>query len=128
VTVDRVLLRQALLNIVHNAIGNAPRGTRIAILSGTAGDDAFIAVTDEGPGIAAEHQARIFERFYRIDRARARAGGGYGLGLAIAKQAVERQSGRIEVTSSTTGTTFRILLPIRPSAAVGERSAARGIP
>jgi heavy metal sensor kinase len=109
---DRVLLRQALLNIVHNAIRHSPDGTRIRVQAVRDGNEASIAVIDQGPGIAPEHQSKIFERFYRIDKARARADGSYGLGLAIAKWSIERQGGRIEVESlGSGGTTFRILLP-----------------
>jgi signal transduction histidine kinase len=112
VAADRVLLRQSLLNIVHNAIRNAPDGTTVAIRTSRANGEVSIEVSDRGPGIAPEHQARIFERFFRIDHARTRAQGGHGLGLAIAKQAVERQGGRIEVESELgVGSTFRIVLP-----------------
>jgi heavy metal sensor kinase len=113
VTADRVLLRQALLNIVHNAIRNAPDGTAVTIRSERRDDTVVIEIRDQGPGIAPEHQAKIFERFFRIDEARSRAGGGYGLGLAIARQSIERLGGRIEVQSRLgEGSTFRILLPI----------------
>lgn len=110
---DRVLLRHALLNIVHNAVRYAPPQTSI-ILSATQRDgDIVIAVADQGPGIAAEHQAKIFDRFYRVDKARARGEGGQGLGLAIAKWAVERQRGRIAVSSELgRGSVFQIVLPI----------------
>jgi heavy metal sensor kinase len=109
---DRVLLRQALLNIVHNAIRHSPRDTRIRIHALRDGTRVSIAVTDQGPGIAPEHQAKIFDRFYRIDKARSREEGSYGLGLAIAKWSIERQGGRIEVESVRSGgSTFRILLP-----------------
>jgi heavy metal sensor kinase len=113
VTADRVLLRQALLNIVHNAIRNAPDGTSITIRSARADGGVIIEVTDQGPGIAPEHQGRIFERFFRIDEGRSRSAGGYGLGLSIARQSVERQGGCIVVESLVgVGSTFRILLPI----------------
>jgi signal transduction histidine kinase len=108
-----VLLRQALLNIVHNAIRYAPCRTSIGIEAITTGTQVIISVTDNGPGIPAEHHARIFERFYRLDKARSRQDGGHGLGLAIAKWSVERQGGRIEVASDgATGSTFRILLRV----------------
>jgi two-component system OmpR family sensor kinase len=110
---DKVLLRQALLNIVHNAIRYSPRGTSITIETRSTAAEASISVTDKGPGIPREHQAKIFERFYRIDKARSRQDGGHGLGLAIAKWSIERQGGRVEVQSNgTTGSTFRILLPV----------------
>ncbi len=108
---DRLLLRQALLNVVHNAIRYAPPHTRILLSATRQRDETVIVVTDEGPGIAPEHQAKIFERFYRVDKSRARAEGGNGLGLAIAKWAVEHQGGRIEVESELgRGSVFRIAL------------------
>jgi len=74
---------------------------------------AVIEVADTGEGIAREHQARIFERFYRADKTRSRAEGGAGLGLAMAKLAVERHGGRIELESAQArGATFRVLLPL----------------
>jgi len=109
---DRVLLRQALLNIVHNAVRYAPRATRITLQAARRGREIVLSVADEGPGIAPEHLPRIFDRFYRVDKARARAEGGHGLGLAIAKWAVERQGGRLEVESELgKGSVFRIVLP-----------------
>jgi heavy metal sensor kinase len=109
---DRTLLRQALLNVVHNAIRHAAEGSRITIRTAQTSSEVSIAVVDEGPGIALEYQEKIFERFYRIDRARSRAAGGYGLGLAIAKWSIERLGGRITVESDgESGSTFRILLP-----------------
>lgn len=111
-TADRVLLPQALVNIIHNAIRYSPPDTRITIRTLRRDGHALIEVADQGPGIASEHQQKIFERFYRVDKSRARADGGHGLGLAIAKWSVERQSGRIEVTSEVgKGSVFRIVLP-----------------
>jgi heavy metal sensor kinase len=108
---DRVLLRQALLNIVHNAVRYAPPGTGIALHAWQGQGEVVVTIADEGPGIAPEHQGRIFDRFYRVDPARARAEGGHGLGLAIAQRAVERQGGRIQLTSEVgRGSTFRIIL------------------
>ena len=70
-----------------------------------------ITVADEGPGIEAEYRTRIFERFFRVDKARSRTEGGAGLGLAIAKMSIERQGGRIEVQSELGhGSIFRIAL------------------
>jgi signal transduction histidine kinase len=67
---------------------------------------------DTGPGIAAEHRERIFDRFYRVDKARSREMGGTGLGLAIARWAVEANGGRLELESEEgAGSTFRIILP-----------------
>lgn len=109
---DRALLRHAMLNIVHNAVRYAPAGTRITLGVEWRGTKIVLTIADEGPGIAPEHQAKIFDRFYRIDKARSRAEGGHGLGLAIAKWAIERQGGRIELTSAVgSGSVFSIILP-----------------
>jgi signal transduction histidine kinase len=113
-TADRRLLRQAVLNIVHNAIRYAPSQSRITVRCSRRNGAAVIEVADEGPGIAPEHRQRIFDRFYRIDQARSRAEGGTGLGLAIAKWSVEHQGGRIEAESEVgKGSVFRIVLPAR---------------
>jgi heavy metal sensor kinase len=112
VQADRVLLRQAVTNVLHNAIRYSPAQSRIRIGFEVASESVTITIADEGPGIAPEHIGRIFDRFYRVDTARARAGGGYGLGLAIAKSSVERQGGRVEVESIVgRGSTFRIRVP-----------------
>jgi heavy metal sensor kinase len=111
VSCDRAILRQAIINVLDNAIRHSPDGRpiRIVVERGPAGPS--IAVVDEGPGIAPEHLPRIFDRFYRIDPARSRDAGGTGLGLAIAKWAVEANGGRIEVESEIgRGSTFRIVL------------------
>jgi signal transduction histidine kinase len=108
---DRMLLRQALFNIVHNAIRYAPAKAVITLQVSRNDSNAVITVSDTGPGIAPEYHAKIFDRFYRVDKARSRSEGGHGLGLAIAKWAVERQGGRIEVESAVgRGATFRIIL------------------
>jgi signal transduction histidine kinase len=106
---DRATVRQAVVNVLDNAIRHGPEGQRIrvAVRSGPPS----ISVADEGPGIAREHLPRIFDRFYRIDPARSRDSGGTGLGLAIARWAVEANGGRIDVESEVgRGTTFRIIL------------------
>ena len=110
---DAGILRQGVTNLVYNAIKYTPdKGViRIATRRDPAGD-AVIEVQDTGPGIAAAHRERIFERFYRVDDARSRESGGVGLGLAIARWAVEANAGRIELESDEgRGTLFRIVLP-----------------
>ena len=110
--VDPMLLREALVNIVDNAIKYSPAGAeiRIRVISKQQGGPA-IEVRDAGPGIDAEHQPRIFDRFYRVDEGRSRDRGGSGLGLAIARWAVEANGGRIEVESERgRGSVFRIVL------------------
>jgi heavy metal sensor kinase len=109
---DRTLLRQALLNIVHNAIRHSPAKAHIAVHIWRSERDAVIEVIDQGPGIDAQHRAKVFDRFFRVDSGRSRSEGGYGLGLAIAKASIERCGGKIEVDSALgRGSTFRIRLP-----------------
>jgi heavy metal sensor kinase len=111
-TADRQLLRQALMNIVHNAIRYSPPHSNITVRAQRRNEDVIIEVVDQGPGIDDAHRAQVFERFFRVDSGRARAEGGHGLGLAIAKASIDRQGGRIEVESEIArGSTFRITLP-----------------
>lgn len=106
------LLLQAVLNLLDNAIAYSEPSTRIQIRAASGDKDLRIAVTDQGRGIAAEHLDRIFERFYRVDRARSREAGGTGLGLAITKHIVQAHKGRILVDSTPgQGSTFTIVLP-----------------
>ena len=112
VTADRSTLRQAVINLLDNAIKYSPEDAAIRLVVRLAGADAILEVIDEGPGIESEHLPHVFERFYRADKARSRAGGGAGLGLAIARWAVEANRGRIEVESEVPrGSVFRIVLP-----------------
>jgi signal transduction histidine kinase len=109
---DAGLLRHALLNLVHNAIRYTPADGCITVRCSQHEREAVIEVTDMGEGIAPEHQAKVFERFYRVDKDRSRTEGGAGLGLAIAKLAVERHGGRIELDSAPgRGSTFSVVLP-----------------
>jgi heavy metal sensor kinase len=118
VSADRTVLRQALVNLVVNAIKYSLPRTRIRIGSGRRGDAAFLQVADAGPGIAPEHHARLFERFYRVDKSRSREMGGTGLGLALVKWAAEAHGGQVELGSELgRGSTFRILLPAASPAA-----------
>jgi signal transduction histidine kinase len=113
VNADRLLLRQALMNIVHNAVRYSPQESCIVVRSTQVRSGAVIEIVDQGPGIAPEHRGKIFDRFYRVDKARSRAEGGHGLGLAIAKWSIDRQGGSIEVESDTEkGSLFRIILPL----------------
>jgi heavy metal sensor kinase len=109
---DRTVLRQALVNLVVNAVKYSPERTSIRIETGRRGELAFLQVADEGPGIVPEHRGRIFERFYRVDKSRSREMGGTGLGLALVKWAAEAHGGRVELeTEVGRGSTFRIVLP-----------------
>lgn len=96
---DRERLKQALVNLIDNAIKYTPPGGSIVVAGRRSGDRIRISVADTGPGIAAEHLPRIFERFYRVDRERSREAGGTGLGLAIVKHIVEAHGSRVEVRS-----------------------------
>jgi len=109
---DATLVRQALTNLVHNAIKYTPaRGSIRVAVSPTSAGGAALEVRDDGPGIAARHRERIFERFYRVDAGRSRDEGGVGLGLAIARRAVEANGGRIELESEEgKGSIFKIVL------------------
>jgi heavy metal sensor kinase len=110
---DPVFLRQALINVVHNAIKYSPSGATTTLRIGKEGGrSVVISVEDAGPGIASEHVAHIFDRFYRVDQGRSREAGGFGLGLAIAQWAVQAHKGEISVKSAPgAGSTFRIVLP-----------------
>ncbi len=111
--VDGLILRQALINLIDNAIKYSPRDSLIRIdVQRDETRAAAIAVSDQGPGIPPADRSRVFERFYRIDEARAREDGGAGLGLSIALWAVQAHGGRIDVQSQEgAGSTFRIVLP-----------------
>ncbi len=106
-------LREVILNLVDNALKYTPEGGSVALSVQREGIWAQIAVTDTGIGIPLGEQDRIFDRFYRVDKARSRARGGTGLGLAIAKSIVEAHCGRISLTSEPgVGTTFLVRLPL----------------
>ena len=112
VRADRLVLREAITNVLDNAIKYSPAGASIAVAVRPEGDNAVVEVADQGPGIATEHRERIFDRFFRVDTARSRDAGGTGLGLAIAKWAVEINGGSIHVDAGATGgSVFRISLP-----------------
>ena len=109
VQADRTLLHLALVNLVHNAIQHAPGDSQISITAMRSAHKIDLSVKDNGPGVPREYHEKIFERFFRVDKARSRAHGGVGLGLAIAKQAVERNGGRITLDdNSPGGSVFRI--------------------
>ncbi|MBW0019713.1 MAG: sensor histidine kinase [Mycobacterium sp.] len=115
---DQTLLVTALANLVSNAIAYSPRGSLVSISRRRRGDNVEIAVTDRGIGIALEDQERVFERFFRGDKARSRATGGSGLGLAIVKHVAANHNGSIGVWSKPgTGSTFTLSIPA--SAATG---------
>jgi len=111
VEADRLRLEQALSNLLDNALKYTERGA-VEVAVGAEGDQAWIEVRDTGPGIPAEDLPRIFERFYRVDKARSREKGGTGLGLSIVKHAVQLHGGEVSVRSRVgQGSVFRLEMP-----------------
>lgn len=120
-TVNGALLEQALINLVDNAINHGGPNNEIHVAADTDSDRVMISVRDEGPGIPAEHLPRLFERFYRVDRARSRDLGGTGLGLAIVKHIAQAHGGSATVTSTPgKGSTFTICFPKNVGSSVDE--------
>jgi len=112
VTGDEDRLGQLLANLIHNAIKFSPAGATVVVRVRDETENVIVEVEDNGPGIPPEDRNRIFERFYKVDRARSRGRGGTGLGLAIARHIVDRHRGHIWVQSTEgTGSTFFVSLP-----------------
>ena len=108
----RRLLYEVIYNLCDNAIKYNVEGGSVKVSVGTEGGKAVVSVADTGIGIAPEHQSRIFERFYRVDKSHSKASGGTGLGLSIVKHAVQYHHGTVELHSEEgKGTTICILLP-----------------
>jgi heavy metal sensor kinase len=112
---DRLALRQALMNLVDNAVKYSPEGTRVSVETGTAAGHVFVAVKDEGPGIAPEHRDRVFERFYRVDMSRSRQMGGTGLGLSLVKWTAEAHGDTAQKTRTTQDAPRRLRAWLRNS-------------
>jgi len=115
---DESLLRRMILNLLDNAIKYTPDGGCVTVICRRAADEYVLSIADTGGGIPADLQPRIFERFFRVDKARSRAendGGGAGLGLSISRWIAEAHHGRLELTSSNSGgSTFTAFLPAVP--------------
>jgi two-component system phosphate regulon sensor histidine kinase PhoR len=110
---DDERLGQALLNLLHNAVKFSPIGAEVVVRVAASEHEAVVAVVDHGPGIPRDALSRVFERFYKGDRARTRGAGGTGLGLSIARHVVEAHGGRIWVESEEgIGSTFAFALPL----------------
>ena len=122
ITGDRSRLEQVMMNVVGNAIKYTPDGGTIEVDAGITGQNVWMEVSDNGIGIPRQDRERIFERFYRVDKARSRESGGTGLGLSIAREIVLRHNGSIALTDHDgPGTTVRIVLPIRQEESGEER-------
>ena len=109
---DEARLYDLIHNLIDNAIKYSEPGGIVSVSSSIVGEEVVVAITDHGIGISKQHQDRIFERFYRVDKARSRATGGTGLGLSIVRHIVLEHGGTIEVVSEEgVGSTFTIRLP-----------------
>ncbi|MEV0356664.1 ATP-binding protein [Nocardia sp. NPDC050697] len=124
---DETLLVTALSNLVENAIAYSPTGSHVSVSRSLRGDHVAMAVTDRGIGIAKEDQERVFERFFRSDKARSRATGGTGLGLAIVKHVAANHNGEITLWSKLgTGSTFTLRIPAHLEAEADQRPVPPG--
>jgi two-component system phosphate regulon sensor histidine kinase PhoR len=113
VRIDADRIRQVLANLLSNAIKFSPRGGTVTVAAFLDGEQAVVKVTDEGLGIPAEGVARLFQKFYRVDREETRGIGGTGLGLSLVRQMVEAHGGRIWVESAVgVGSSFFFSLPL----------------
>ncbi|PJA81218.1 MAG: hypothetical protein CO149_00140, partial [Nitrospirae bacterium CG_4_9_14_3_um_filter_51_5] len=111
-TGDASQLKQALINLLDNALRHTPSGGTITVRVGSHDTSIRLSVEDTGPGIDSRHLPHVFERFYRVDQARDRQSGGTGLGLAIVKEIVEAHGGTIRAHSQVgNGTIFTMTLP-----------------
>ena len=109
---DRSQLVSAFSNLVENAVKYSEEDRLVKIIGDVRADDLTVAIVDQGLGIAPKDHERIFERFYRVDRARSRSTGGTGLGLSIVRHVVDNHGGKIELKSNEgEGATFTVVLP-----------------
>ena len=124
---DRGRIEQVMLNVLGNAVKYTPDGGHIRVTAGTVGERVWMEVADDGIGIPKADRSRIFERFYRVDKARSRESGGTGLGLSIATEIVQRHNGTLSlVDREGPGTTVRLELPIRQSEVGGAQEGGNG--
>ena len=115
ITADRSRIEQVMMNIVGNSIKYTPDGGHIRVTAGAQDALVWMEVADDGIGIPEKDRARVFDRFYRVDKARSRESGGTGLGLSIAREIVDRHHGRLLLVDRPgPGTTVRLELPIAP--------------
>ncbi len=111
---DEDRISQILVNLMGNALQYTPAGGQVAVSAAQTGNMVTFSITDTGIGIPVEHLARLFTRFYRVDKSRSRAGGGSGIGLTIARHLVEAHGGEISAGSAGTGkgSAFRFTMPV----------------
>ncbi|MGW1951290.1 sensor histidine kinase [Streptomyces sp. NPDC001920] len=109
---DPQRVRQVLDNLLTNAAMHTPAGTPVSLAVSVANGTAQVRIADAGPGIPPADRERVFDRFYRVDKARSRDRGGSGLGLAVARSLIEAHGGLIEVTSEPGATVFTVTIPL----------------
>lgn len=125
ITGDREKLQQVLINILSNAMKYTPDGGHIDLSAAPAAGGVAVRISDTGIGIPAEDVPRLFERFYRVEKARTSDAGGTGLGLAIAKEIIDAHGGEIRVESEPgRGTSVFVLLPYHSSLENGDNRKA----
>ena len=128
VMADPDAMNQVFGNLIENAVKYGQGGKRIRVGARPLGDEVEFFVQDFGPGMASEHLERIFERFYRVDKARSRESGGTGLGLAIVKHIVLAHGGRIWAESELgAGAAFHFTLPLRGATSTDRRTRRRPV-
>jgi two-component system phosphate regulon sensor histidine kinase PhoR len=117
-SINAPLIEQAIVNLLDNAIKYSKAGSKVWLEVTQDGPEILISVRDQGLGIPQQHLPRLFERFYRVDKARSRDHGGTGLGLAIVKHIALAHGGQVSVTSAVSkGSTFTLHLPVTPAVA-----------
>ncbi|MFG1667082.1 sensor histidine kinase [Streptomyces sp. Y7] len=109
---DPQRIRQVLDNLLTNAAVHTPAGTEVSVAVSLTGGAARVRIADAGPGIPAADRQRVFDRFYRVDKARSRDRGGSGLGLAVAQSLIRAHGGRIDLTSEPGATVFTVTVPL----------------
>jgi two-component system OmpR family sensor kinase len=109
---DPLRIRQVLDNLLTNAAVHTPAGTKVSVAVSVSSGAAVVRVADSGPGIPAADQERVFDRFYRVDKARSRDRGGSGLGLAVARSLVRAHGGTVELAGRPGSTAFTITVPL----------------
>lgn len=114
---DPQRIRQVLDNLLTNAAVHTPPGTEVSVTVSTASGAARVSVADTGPGVPVADRDRIFDRFYRVDKARSRDRGGSGLGLAVAGSLVRAHGGTIGLAGEPGTTVFTVTLPTGPAGA-----------
>lgn len=124
---DAQRIRQVLDNLLTNAAMHTPAGTRVSVAVSMTNGAAQVRIADAGPGIPPADRARVFDRFYRVDKARSRDRGGSGLGLAVAQSLVRAHGGRIELTSEPGATVFTVTIPLTGAAPPGHEAATQHV-